>query len=65
MWTKGRNRGAVAEPAPVNDGEAADESIVLNAEPAAAAAAAQPSLADGDAPTPGKQPKGSSKVAKA
>ncbi len=53
------------EPAPANDGVAADESMVLDAELAAAAAAAQPPLADGDAPPAGKQPKGSRKVAKA
>ncbi len=55
----------VAEPAPANEGGAADESVVLDVKPAAAAAAAQPPLADGDAPPPGKQPKGSRKVAKA
>jgi hypothetical protein len=64
-----KKRGAVAEPAYANDGEAADESVVLDAEPAAAAAAAQPPLADGDAlppPTPpGKQTKGSHKGARA
>jgi hypothetical protein len=34
-----QKRGAVAEPAPANDGEAADESVVLDAKPAEAAAA--------------------------
>ncbi len=35
-----KKRGAVAEPASANDGEAADESVALDAEPAAVAAAA-------------------------
>jgi hypothetical protein len=51
-----KKRGAVAEPAPANDGEAADVSVVLDAELEAAAAAAQPPLADGNAPPPQTPP---------
>jgi hypothetical protein len=40
-----KKRAAIAEPAPANDGEAAEASLTLDAEPELAAAAADPAAA--------------------